>query len=362
MRYTQAQESGDVQAAATAALEAWHAGRAMQVDADTLKALGTNAVNAHFELHDWQVLAEIAPEIAILHDLAEQQEEETALLLVGIALQAADNEGDHVTYGQALPFGLRLAARHGHAHRSWTEGMLVPDPPQTAAEFDGAGIGDLEDAVNQMLAAGVPDARRYTNVVVSLIDQLQSEEQFDRAWFHMEEAIQTLSVTDENGADDYRDTVLSRVSGLLTEGFQDSASGAERFAPQTRPVWCAYMRRTPVTLEPGAFVEFPMRAMMNGNRYAVVESLLEVPAAGGEPAITDMHYEGREERAYLRSVRQAIRESGFRPQCEADASVYTVRRVDLFGLAELSEGRGGVRFTARGRVETAYFLDTVLSD
>ena len=105
-----------------------------------------------------------------------------------------------------------------------------------------------------------------------------------------------------------------------------------------------------------------MRPMVNGNRYAVVETELSVPAAGGQAAIVQMQYEGREQDEYFRSVTEAIEASRFRPQCRPDQADYHVRRVDLFGLAELNEGRGRVRFTARGRVETAYFTDRTLGD
>ncbi len=362
LRYVQSLEAGEARAAAAAAHDTWIAAQGADIEPDTLRALGTNAVNAYWDLEDWQVLAELAPEVARLHDRFEEDEEETAFLLVSLTLQAADRVGDHVAYGQALPWGLRLAARHGHAHRSWTEGMLVPDPPGARGEFASLSTPQLAAVVEDMLAGGAADQRRLTNAAVTLIDRHVEDEMFDSAWTRLEQAVQALAEDEATGLSVYQHVLFSRASPLLTRGFDDHSSGADRFGPAIRGLWCDYLQTTPTVLDPGVEVQFPMRPMVNGNRYAVVETELSVPAAGGQAAIVQMQYEGREQDEYFRSVTEAIEASRFRPQCRPDQADYRVRRVDLFGLAELNEGRGRVRFTARGRVETAYFTYRTLGD
>ena len=345
-QYTLALDQGDVEAAADAALQAWHAGRASGLDNDTLKALGTNAFAANRDAERWPEVAALGAAVAMLH--AEPDEYETAILILEQGLLAALASMDRLHYAELMQAGFSLTAAREENILNGLNRLLRVRSPYGSQALAALNSSLATARIEELVQMGADQAMECTNLQAALADVQTEGGEPAQALHRIETAIAQLSdwqVSDPR----VLDVLLQPVAKLLAELEPDgSGPGIEHLSPRLTSSWCGYLGRHPVSAEPDDASQPPMRALARGYEGALVRMRLRIPAEGGPARILEESVLGPGGNLFLASVRSDLETRRFRAQCDADGADLIVERWEAFSEVDREGFREAVALLTNG--------------
>lgn len=337
VRYTRALEAGDSQGAADAAQQAWQAGLDASIDAETQKALGTNAFRAFRGVDDWPSLIALAAPLAAMHDTLDELPAAMAILEQGILSGLVTLNRVH--YPELMMTGYDLMWSHEAGIDEHMPNLLRHGPPQSREVLDRVDADIAQAQISELAGRGPEAALSYVNLQAALADVYKLAGDTDLALETLETAhaqLRSWQVADSA----LYDALYSSVSGLLfVMDAEDVSSGVSHFSDGFARGWCAYMRRNPSMVASNEFSLYPTRAAERGHPGALVRMQLRIPAAGGTAEIVEEGVIGTGDSLFLRSVRNQLQQHSFRPQCDADEAEVSVWRYEGFAIVSQEQFR-----------------------
>lgn len=336
--YQAAMEAEAFDEAADAAIEAWQAAVAADLDTETRAALASNAFVALDAAQDWDVLASTALNLAF--DIHASGDTESAVLVIVAGRRAAYAVRDWVSEDLLVRQGGVFFEEIQLESQGLLSALLSAQAPEAlsadvfAEQWDGIDGSDI-------------DPRRVANLA---LEHLHSAEGMS----HQEEfefAVEALGHVAGAAPDDPRltDPIFVFAARALN-GLEIRGDAQDAFPEHLRPAWCAYMARyaVPETVENEP--QFPTREVERGNSDAVVRTAYRVPSAGGPVSLVDdSRPRGRTFR-FQRASRAVWEDQPVRPQCDPAAPDRTVEIMHLYAIVDHSPPGPGGRFIVSAHV------------